>query len=119
MLRRKGQTREEYNLYFREYRKRRGESMRIYKREYNKAWRKKNGYRNEKKAKKKFPEKEYARRLLQIAVRKGRIIRGTCEVCGKSNGQGHHDDYMKPLDVRWFCPLHHIQYHKKLSPSPI
>lgn len=36
-----------------------------------------------------------------------------CEVCGKTIGvQAHHDDYSKPLIVRWLCARHHMQIHK-------
>ena len=45
------------------------------------------------------------------ALRTGRIIRAPCEVCGDTAG-AHHDDYDKPLSVRWLCFIHHRQYHK-------
>jgi hypothetical protein len=38
--------------------------------------------------------------------------RGACEVCGVANAQAHHDDYTKPLDVRWFCQAHHGEAHR-------
>lgn len=30
-----------------------------------------------------------------------------CEVCGTTPAQRHHDDYSKPLEIRWLCPVHH------------
>jgi hypothetical protein len=105
-------TNEEYNQYFREYREKNAKKMREYNREYNKEYRKKNGYYNETNSKKRYPEKEHARYLLRQAVRKGLIKRKSCQVCRKKNAQAHHDDYFKPLEVKWFCPLHHSEYHK-------
>lgn len=52
------------------------------------------------------PEKVKARRVLLQAIRRGKISRGACEVCGNL-GQAHHDDYSKPFDVRWLCFRHH------------
>ena len=107
-------TKEEYNAWFREYRKQRGEVHRKYIREYNRAWRKKNGYHNEENSKKRYPEKTAARQLLVYAIKRGQIKRGKCRKCKKPNAQGHHNDYTKPLKVIWLCPLHHTQYHAKM-----
>lgn len=67
----------------------------------------------------KDPEKCRAHRLLIYHVRAGNITRKPCEVCGKVHGvdgarvEGHHDDYSKPLDVRWLCFKHHRMEHGK------
>jgi len=53
-----------------------------------------------------------SRRLLRSAVEVGKVIRQPCEVCGISPADAHHDDYFKPLDVRWLCPVHHYQQHQ-------
>ena len=37
-----------------------------------------------------------------------------CEVCGtRENIEKHHEDYTKPLKVRWLCRKHHRELHKK------
>ena len=39
-----------------------------------------------------------------------------CERCGAKNGiQAHHDNYAKPLDVLWLCPVCHAVRHKELG----
>jgi len=38
-----------------------------------------------------------------------------CEVCGATPALRHHDDYSKPLDIRWLCPLHHKAVHREVS----
>src|SRR5690348_6789417 len=50
------------------------------------------------------------------AIRDGRLIRQPCEVCGEK-AQAHHDDYSKPLDVRWLCTRHHAEWHKHNTPA--
>ena len=62
---------------------------------------------------------DYQRDKIKIAARykarnalyKGIIVRGACEVCGDKKSFAHHDDYTKPLDVRWLCSTHHMRLH--------
>ena len=57
------------------------------------------------------PEKARARNAVVNAVRDGRLARLPCEVCGDLRVEGHHEDYSKPLDVRWLCFTHHREVH--------
>jgi RNase P protein component len=54
-----------------------------------------------------------AQRKVQDAVKRGLMKRRCCEVCGNEKTHGHHDDYTRPLDVRWLCAAHHAQWHAK------
>lgn len=54
-----------------------------------------------------------ARRLVRSAIKSGRLVKMPCEVCGEKRVHAHHDDYDKPLDVRWLCPKHHYEHHAK------
>ena len=63
----------------------------------------------------KFPEKYTAHNILNAAVRDKKLTKQPCEVCGSTHRiHGHHDDYSKPLDVRWLCAKHHAQRHEEL-----
>lgn len=43
-----------------------------------------------------------------VYLRRGKLKRQPCEVCGtRKQIEMHHDDYSKPLAVRWFCRTHH------------
>ena len=64
-------------------------------RDYTKAWQTRN------------PEKRAAHIKVGNAVRDGKLIKQPCEVCGDVKVQAHHDDYGKPLEVRWLCQEHH------------
>jgi hypothetical protein len=55
------------------------------------------------------PEKKRAKDAVYFAVRRGDLVRTPCEVCGSANVWAFHDDYFKPLDVRWLCPKHHME----------
>lgn len=57
------------------------------------------------------PEKGRATSMVTRAVKLGELTRLPCEVCGGLPAQAHHDDYSKPLDVRWLCKKHHDEHH--------
>ena len=63
------------------------------------------------------PVKKAASTAVNNAIRDGRLIRQPCEVCGKDKAHAHHDDYSKPLDVRWLCTTHHAEWHKHNTPA--
>lgn len=44
---------------------------------------------------------------LEKAIRSGLVKPEPCGVCGHQPAEAHHDDYSKPLDVRWLCFRHH------------
>lgn len=54
-----------------------------------------------------------ARRKVRSAIVAGKLKRQPCEVCGASRVHAHHDDYSKPLAVRWLCHPHHVAHHAK------
>jgi hypothetical protein len=62
------------------------------------------------------PFKRAAHILVGNAIRAGKLTRQSCEVCGGQSAQAHHDDYSKPLDVRWLCTTHHAEWHKHNTP---
>jgi len=49
---------------------------------------------------------------VENAIAKGQLIRMPCEKCGAIRVDAHHDDYSKPLSVRWLCRGHHLEYHR-------
>ena len=58
-------------------------------------------------------DKKAAHTITGNAIRDGRLIKNNCEICGESKVDAHHDDYTKPLEVRWLCRKHHAEHHKK------
>jgi hypothetical protein len=62
--------------------------------------------------------------ITEKAIARGVLVPKPCEVCG-ANGtmsdgrrevQAHHDDYNKPLEVRWLCQRHHHEWHQHNTP---
>lgn len=60
-----------------------------------------------------YPKKYHAHGLINNGIRDGKIQKSPCEICGSEKSVGHHDDYDKPLEVRWLCQAHHKQWHSK------
>ncbi|MEQ1952493.1 hypothetical protein [Mesorhizobium sp. CN2-181] len=60
------------------------------------------------------PKATWAHAALRSAVRRGLIIPEGCAVCGDPSAEGHHDDYDKPMQVRWLCRGHHQAEHRRL-----
>jgi hypothetical protein len=85
----------------RDYRVRNGERLRAYDRQPERS----SKLRDD-------PAKRRARDKLKKAIKRGKMTRQPCEVCGAEPAQAHHDDYSKPLDVRWLCPVHHGVEHR-------
>lgn len=52
------------------------------------------------------------------AIREGVLTRQPCETCSAEPTEAHHDDYEKPLDVRWLCKSCHRAWHKEHGRSP-
>lgn len=64
----------------------------------------------------KFKAEAQARGELRKAVLNGSIKRMPCEICGKQPAEAHHDDYNKPLEVRWLCISCHKKWHSSHEP---
>lgn len=52
------------------------------------------------------------------AIRNGLITKQPCEECGDEKSEAHHDDYAKPLEVRWLCRTHHRRWHALWGEAP-
>ncbi len=54
----------------------------------------------------KYTEKTKARAILGVYLRRGKMKRLPCRICGNTDVQAHHPDYSKPLEVDWLCRKH-------------
>lgn len=90
------------NDHVQEYDRRRARTRKVQKRiqAVAKNWRAKN------------PDKARAHSAVGHALRSGKLTRLPCEGCGDGRlVHAHHDDYSKPLEVRWLCPKCHQRHH--------
>ena len=96
--------------------------------EWNKQWRETYGRSPERLARKAELMRGYskahgtaehhrARWKVRREIVAGRMQRQPCEVCSAGKAHAHHDDYSKPLEVRWLCPKHHREHHAKAKQS--
>ncbi len=60
-------------------------------------------------------EKESIRRSTRHMIRKGRMLKGPCALCGSTDSvQAHHRDYDDPEHIWWLCPSCHRREHAAL-----
>ena len=70
--------------------------------------------KTERKRREHHPERLRAKDRVKYAIRIGRLVRQPCEVCGMTDRvHAHHDDYDKPLEIRWLCYVHHREHHDR------
>lgn len=62
--------------------------------------------------------KTRARSRVCYALKTGKLIKKSC-FCGESKTEAHHKDYNHPLDVEWYCRIHHIEMDKKHDKSKL
>lgn len=83
-------------------------------RKYDRKRGNRQGYEYTKNYRHKYPNKYKAHSITRNAIQAKKLFKEPCEVCGTTkNICAHHDDYLKPLNVRWLCSAHHAQWHVK------
>ena len=100
---------EAHRAYQREYQRRWARENRDKRLKYERSWHERNPGKKaeyQQTTRADSPQKTWARNTLE---------RGCCEVCEEHDAQGHHDDYSKPLEVRWLCRTHHMELHRRAA----
>jgi hypothetical protein len=61
-------------------------------------------------------KREIARAYARAYQRLGKLKPKPCEVRGcNQKPEKHHEDYSKPLQVRWLCRRHHMAEHERAA----
>lgn len=80
--------------------------------EYMRTWRKTHPLSAEQKV------KDIARSIANVYQKRGKLIPQPCEVCRTTEEvEKHHEDYSKPLVVRWLCRSCHLAEHRTFHES--
>lgn len=58
--------------------------------------------------------KSNSRTHANVAQKRGQIVKKPCEKCGDPESEKHHEDYSKPLEVRWLCARCHRVEHETI-----
>lgn len=99
-----------------EYAEHNRDKVKEYQKEYRKKNREKlNKYSSEMRSKRKQKYGE-AHHFVSHALANSKIEKKPCDVCGAEDAEAHHDDYNKPLEVRWLCRACHAEWHKNNKP---
>lgn len=62
----------------------------------------------------KFKGKSKAYQKVHRSISNGSLKKKPCEKCGNVKSQAHHEDYRKPLAVKWLCFKHHRETHNQI-----
>lgn len=101
-----------------EHRQRNIERIRAYDRERAKTPKRRLKItKNSERWRRENPERYKAHTAVHNAIRDGRLHRQPCENCGETKVHAHHDDYEKPLEVRWLCAVCHSEHHANAAPA--
>lgn len=83
-------------------------------REYDRSRGNRQGYEYVAEYRRKYPKKYAAHTAVSNAMKRELLFKMPCEKCGSTESvHAHHDDYAKPLNVRWLCAVHHKQWHNE------
>lgn len=83
-----------------------------YYRDYDKKRGYRQGYEYIKEYRARFPNKYKAHSIVNRCIKNGSLVNEKCQECGREEDtHAHHDDYLKPLNIRWLCPPCHKQWH--------
>lgn len=74
---------------------------------YMREWRKNNPLSEDQK------KRDRCRSYASVYLKRGKIEKRTCIICGSPNSEMHHKDYNKPLEVIWLCRSCHNNQHKE------
>lgn len=65
----------------------------------------------------KYRKDNYNQNKAKARNARRKLIKQPCEGCGGLKVEAHHNDYLKPLIVRWLCPPCHRQWHDINGPG--
>lgn len=57
--------------------------------------------------------KANVRSKTKMKIRRGKLIKLPCQICGDEKSEVHHLDYKNPDLIEWLCLKHHREWHKQ------